>query len=112
MTDQPVIDHPAIDHVDVLVVGAGLSGIGAACHLAQECPEKSYAITKALEESSSPTQGLDLVASGRLDQLSDGRVIHCAFADGPPACVIAAKFDRIAIENPADGSVLGEWSNW
>jgi cation diffusion facilitator CzcD-associated flavoprotein CzcO len=47
MTDQPVIDHPAIDHVDVLVVGAGLSGIGAACHLAQECPEKSYAILEA-----------------------------------------------------------------
>ena len=75
-------------------------------------PEKSYEITKAIEESAKPTQGLDLVASGRLDQLSDGRVIHCAFADGPPACVIAAKFDRIAIENPADGSVLGEWSNW
>jgi cation diffusion facilitator CzcD-associated flavoprotein CzcO len=32
------------EHVDVLIVGAGISGIGAACHLARECPDKSYAI--------------------------------------------------------------------
>jgi monooxygenase len=31
-------------HVDVLVVGAGLSGIGAACHLKMECPGKSFII--------------------------------------------------------------------
>ncbi|HET6878017.1 MAG TPA: NAD(P)/FAD-dependent oxidoreductase [Jatrophihabitans sp.] len=31
-------------HVDVLIVGAGVSGIGAACHLERECPGKSYAI--------------------------------------------------------------------
>jgi monooxygenase len=32
------------DHFDVLIVGAGLSGIGAAFHLQQKCPNKSYAI--------------------------------------------------------------------
>lgn len=31
-------------HFDVLIVGAGLSGIGAAYHLQQECPGKTYAI--------------------------------------------------------------------
>ncbi|MGM0563911.1 MAG: flavin-containing monooxygenase [Pseudomonadota bacterium] len=31
-------------HVDVLIVGAGLSGIGTACHLSRECPDHSYAI--------------------------------------------------------------------
>ncbi len=31
-------------HVDVLIVGAGLSGIGAAYHLTTKCPDKSYAI--------------------------------------------------------------------
>lgn len=31
-------------HVDVLIVGAGISGIGAAYHLQKECPDKSYAI--------------------------------------------------------------------
>jgi cation diffusion facilitator CzcD-associated flavoprotein CzcO len=33
-----------VEHVDVLVVGAGLSGIGAACHLKTECRGKSFAI--------------------------------------------------------------------
>jgi monooxygenase len=32
------------EHVNVLIVGAGLAGIGAAVHLRQNCPEKSYAI--------------------------------------------------------------------
>jgi cation diffusion facilitator CzcD-associated flavoprotein CzcO len=31
-------------HVDVLIVGAGVSGIGAACHLVRECPGKTFAI--------------------------------------------------------------------
>lgn len=32
------------DYFDVLIVGAGLSGIGAAVHLQKDCPERSYAI--------------------------------------------------------------------
>lgn len=35
---------PSAHHVDVLIVGAGISGIGAACHLVRECPDKTYAI--------------------------------------------------------------------
>lgn len=31
-------------NVDVLIIGAGLSGIGAACHLTRNCPNKSYTI--------------------------------------------------------------------
>jgi monooxygenase len=31
-------------HFDVIVIGAGLSGIGSACHISRECPEKSLAI--------------------------------------------------------------------
>jgi len=31
-------------HVDVLIVGAGISGIGSAYHLQDQCPGKSYAI--------------------------------------------------------------------
>jgi cation diffusion facilitator CzcD-associated flavoprotein CzcO len=37
------------EHLDVLIVGAGLSGIGAAYHLQTRCPEKSYAILEARE---------------------------------------------------------------
>ncbi len=32
------------NHFDVLIVGAGLSGVGAAVHLQTHCPTKSYAI--------------------------------------------------------------------
>ena len=35
------------EHVDVLIVGAGLSGVGTACHLQAHCPGKSYAILEA-----------------------------------------------------------------
>lgn len=35
--------------VDVLIVGAGLSGIGAACHLTRELPGTSYAIVEMRE---------------------------------------------------------------
>lgn len=34
---------------DVLILGAGLSGIGAAYHLTKHCPTKSYAILEARE---------------------------------------------------------------
>jgi monooxygenase len=36
-------------HVDVLIIGAGLSGIGAACHLQRDCPDRSYLILEARE---------------------------------------------------------------
>ena len=41
----------AIEHFDVLIVGAGLSGIGAAWHLQKDCPSKSYAILEGREAS-------------------------------------------------------------
>lgn len=38
-----------IEHFDVLIVGAGISGIGAAKHLQDQCPGKSYVILEAFE---------------------------------------------------------------
>src|SRR3954470_6643393 len=39
------------EHVDVLVIGAGLSGIGAACRLRAEHPHRSVAVLEAREAS-------------------------------------------------------------
>jgi len=35
------------NHYDIVIVGAGLSGIGAAYHLQRHCPDKSYAILES-----------------------------------------------------------------
>ena len=39
----------AQQHFDVIVIGAGLSGIGSACHISRECPNKSLAILERRE---------------------------------------------------------------
>jgi cation diffusion facilitator CzcD-associated flavoprotein CzcO len=44
-TSESVRDSTS--HVDVLIVGAGLSGIGAACHLQQRCPERTFTIVES-----------------------------------------------------------------
>jgi len=35
------------EHFDVLIVGAGLSGVGAACHLRRAAPDRSFAVLEA-----------------------------------------------------------------
>ena len=38
-----------IEHFDVLIVGAGISGVGGAYHLTQQCPDKSFVVLEALD---------------------------------------------------------------
>jgi cation diffusion facilitator CzcD-associated flavoprotein CzcO len=53
MTDQPMTDTAAqarrSEHFDVLIVGAGISGIGAAYHLTHQCPGLRFAVLEAQE---------------------------------------------------------------
>ena len=42
-------------HVDVLIAGAGISGIGSAYHLQQQCPGKRYLILE-MQEKDEPSQ--------------------------------------------------------
>ena len=46
-TEAPTGTGAAVEHLDVLVIGAGLSGIGAGHYLQTECPWASYAIFEA-----------------------------------------------------------------
>ena len=36
-----------LEHHDVIIIGAGISGLGAGCHLQRECPDKDYVILEA-----------------------------------------------------------------
>ena len=38
------------NYTDIIIVGAGLSGVGAACHLERKNPEKSYVIFESRKE--------------------------------------------------------------
>ncbi|MEL0039460.1 MAG: NAD(P)-binding protein, partial [Halieaceae bacterium] len=40
-----------IESVDVLIIGAGLSGIGGACQLRSKCPDQSFVILESREAS-------------------------------------------------------------
>jgi hypothetical protein len=72
-------------------------------------PAASYDLTTKLKPEDAPQGGLDLVVSGRLAALADGRPVHCAATDGAPACVVSAKIDRVAVQRPDGGAILGEW---
>ncbi len=47
-THQQAVEAGA-EHYDVLIVGAGISGIGGAYHLRQQCPDTSFVILEAEE---------------------------------------------------------------
>ncbi|HEY9217887.1 MAG TPA: NAD(P)/FAD-dependent oxidoreductase [Phenylobacterium sp.] len=45
----PMRPEGTLQHFDVVIVGAGLSGIGAAHHLQTDCPDRSYVILEGRE---------------------------------------------------------------
>src|ERR1700678_2407067 len=48
-SSAPLAGEGFIEHFDVLIIGAGLSGVGAAFHLQNECPRKTFVILEARE---------------------------------------------------------------
>jgi len=53
MTATDVLERPKAaqkaEHFDVLIVGAGISGVGGAYHLSKQCPDKSFVVLESLE---------------------------------------------------------------
>lgn len=45
----PARSRAQTDHFDVLIVGAGISGIGGAYHLQTQCPDKTFVVLENLE---------------------------------------------------------------
>lgn len=48
-TSAPNNVQQEVSHYDVLIIGAGISGLGAAYELKQSCPSKSFAMLEAME---------------------------------------------------------------
>ena len=40
-----------IEYADIIIIGAGLSGVGAACQFRRDCPSKSVVILESRETS-------------------------------------------------------------
>ena len=51
MSETATLARPAqkTEHFDVLIVGAGISGVGGAYHLTKQCPAKSFVVLEALD---------------------------------------------------------------
>ncbi len=77
---------PEPEHFDVLIVGAGLSGIGAGFHLQETCPGKTYAILEA-RDAIGGTWDLFRYPGIRSD--SDMYTLGYAFRPWPSAKAIA-----------------------
>jgi cation diffusion facilitator CzcD-associated flavoprotein CzcO len=53
MPDTATLNRPAasqeVEHFDVLIVGAGISGVGSAYHLTKQCPSTSFVVLETQE---------------------------------------------------------------
>ena len=49
MGDARGMSQATNEHFDVLIVGAGISGIGGAYHLLQQCPNKTFAVLETMD---------------------------------------------------------------
>jgi len=74
---------------------------------------RAYVAREEWPEGGPPPQpgSWELVISGRLRAV-DGRAILCRADDpgSPPACLVAAEFDKVAIRNHVTGNELAQWS--
>ncbi|WP_421935729.1 flavin-containing monooxygenase [Phenylobacterium sp.] len=98
----------AVEHFDVLIVGAGLSGVGAGYHLKTACPDRSYVI---LEGRDAIGGTWDLFRYPGIRSDSDMYTLGYAFkpwteakaiADGPS---ILKYVRETASENGIDGHI-------
>ena len=76
-----------------------------------ERPEASYEAVARVMAEELPAKGLNLIVSGRLKPLGDGRAIRCAASNGSPACIVSSVIDRVAIEDPVRNVTLAEFGN-
>jgi hypothetical protein len=74
---------------------------------------RPYEATKKLESDQPPSGGFDLVLTGRLVALPDGRVIACtrSQASERPVCLISVEFGKVSIERADTHEQLAQWGS-
>ena len=74
---------------------------------------RAYEATKKLTEGEKPAAGFDLVLSGRLAPLPNGRVIACTPAGqgARPSCIISVEFGKVWIERADTHEHLADWGS-
>jgi hypothetical protein len=72
---------------------------------------RAYEATKKLPHGEKPAAGFDLVLSGRLAPLPNGRVIACTPSPqgGRPSCIISVEFGKVWIERADTKEHLADW---
>ncbi|MGN6155603.1 MAG: hypothetical protein ACTHN4_07700 [Sphingomicrobium sp.] len=72
---------------------------------------RPYEATRKIDTGQPPVGGFDLVLTGRLAALPDGRVIACTRSeDGErPACLISVEFGKVSIERADTHEQLAQW---
>lgn len=74
--------------------------------------ERPYRYTARLTEGEQPSAaGYDMVVSGRLRRLPNGRVVTCSApaVDVAPTCIISVIVDHVSMSRVDTGAILAEW---
>jgi len=74
---------------------------------------RAYEATKKLAQGDKPAAGFDLVLSGRLVALPNGRVIACtpAGTGARPSCIVSVEFGKVWIERADTKEHLADWGS-
>jgi hypothetical protein len=74
---------------------------------------RPYEATKRLDADEQPSGAFDLVLTGRLVALPDGRVIACTLSDASeqPSCVISVEFGKVSIERADTHEQIAQWGS-
>ncbi len=101
---QDTVEHQRDQYVDVLLVGAGLSGLGIAYYLQTRCPTKSFTILEDREEIGG-TWDLFRYPGGRSDMYTLGYSFRPVHPGG--AATSIARNARISKADPPEEEPRG-----
>lgn len=110
---QPLANPPIIGPVPQQTLGLAQFWKSGSPRVQRRDGEPYRTVEKVAPEALSADQGFRLLLRGRIDQLPNGGAIGCYSegVDQRPTCIVAARIDHVAFENPMTGRIIAEWRN-